>query len=178
MSKSDEVKKTGRPGSRADGEKLLEIAPTIGKRVREARVAHRVQQTELAQELGTSKHSISRLERGTTGPTLGRLARIADILGEPLSRFFSDPEEESGYVAVRLLTRLIDETPPSKWPGILAVVKGLCQMEGIEGGEAGPGTQEAEPPKRIRKPIGGKSLEEMRELLRSGALSNDGEDTD
>jgi transcriptional regulator with XRE-family HTH domain len=170
MSKADEMKKTGRPGSRADGEKLMAIAPTIGARVRDARVAHRVQQTELAKELGTSKHSISRLERGATGPTLGRLARIADILGEPLSRFFSDPEEESGYVAVRLLTRLIDETPPNKWPGILAVVKGLCQMEGIEVDEAGPGTQEAEPPKRIRKPIGGKSLEEMRDLLRSGAL--------
>ena len=178
MSESDDLRESGRPGAKMDGGKLMEIAPDIGRRVREARLAHRLQQGELAKLLGTSKHSISRLERGTTGPTIGRLSRIADILGEPLRRFFSDSEEESGYYAVRLLTRLLDETSPDKWPGILAVVKGLCQMEGVEVNEAGPEPSQSEPPKRIRKPIGGKSLEEMRDLLRSGALADDGEDTD
>ncbi len=60
----------------------------IGHRVREARLAKGLSQTELGNELGISFQQVQKYEKGTNRIGSGRLWAISRILGTPVSFFF------------------------------------------------------------------------------------------
>lgn len=53
---------------------------SLGEEIREARRARRLTQVELAELAGIDQSTLSAIERGTQGLTLGTLARLAGAL--------------------------------------------------------------------------------------------------
>ncbi|MBB1603833.1 XRE family transcriptional regulator [Variovorax sp. UMC13] len=67
-----------------------ECACRIGNQVRALRIAAGASGGELAASSGVSRSMLSRIERGLVSPSVETLDRIANGLGVPVSRFFSD----------------------------------------------------------------------------------------
>lgn len=62
----------------------VELERTLAHELLKARVAKRMTQTELAEAAGISQVIVARLESGTTNPTIGTVARVANALGKEL----------------------------------------------------------------------------------------------
>ena len=62
---------------------------SVGARVRDLREYQRVSVRELARRIGVSAATVSQLERGHTGMSVGRLMQIADALGIPAVQLMS-----------------------------------------------------------------------------------------
>lgn len=71
------------------------IAVVIGKRILKIRERLGIPQNELAHRAGLSKTYLGELERGQRDNiSVGKLAKIADVLGISMSELFSDIENE------------------------------------------------------------------------------------
>lgn len=69
---------------------------TIGEKIREARSAAGLSQSDLASALDIESYQqISAYERGSRTPSAKRLSQIAVILGVPISYFLGDPSNDS-----------------------------------------------------------------------------------
>ena len=62
----------------------------IGARLKQARVAARLSQTELGAHLGISFQQIQKYEKGKNRISSGRLYKIARVLGVKITYFFDD----------------------------------------------------------------------------------------
>jgi transcriptional regulator with XRE-family HTH domain len=69
-----------------------EIDIEIGKRLKQARVAAGLTQTELGTPLGISFQQVQKYEKGRNRVGCGRLYKIARILGVKIAYFFDDVE--------------------------------------------------------------------------------------
>ena len=67
-----------------------EIDIEIGKRVRQARVAAGLSQTQLGVQLGVSFQQVQKYEKGLNRIGGGRLYKIARVLGVKVTYFFDD----------------------------------------------------------------------------------------
>ena len=67
----------------------------IGKRISEVRLEQKLTQAQLAEKMGMSVESISRMERGVTFPSLKTMESMSESLGVPLKRFFEFEDEDS-----------------------------------------------------------------------------------
>ena len=69
-------------------------------KLRAARVAMRLTQTELARRVGVTRQSISMYEQGLTVPEPPVMERIASAVNQPLSYFSDDPAPEFGNASI------------------------------------------------------------------------------
>ncbi len=117
-----------------------EIDIEIGKRVRQARVAAGLSQTQLGVQLGVSFQQVQKYEKGVNRIGGGRLYRIARVLGVKVTYFFDDvdhlldPETvpagtiEVGAIsdrtlrAARALTDIPDENVKKRMLQLIAVL--------------------------------------------------------
>lgn len=76
-------------------------AHRIGHQVRALRIASGASGGELASSSGVSRSMLSRIERGLVSPSVETLDRIANGLGVPVSRFFSDQTQRTDFSLVR-----------------------------------------------------------------------------
>jgi transcriptional regulator with XRE-family HTH domain len=67
----------------------------VGQRIRILRLEAKVAQTELAEQLGVTFQQVQKYEKGVNRVGAGRLTKIADALGVPVSRLLG-LDEESG----------------------------------------------------------------------------------
>lgn len=72
-------------------------AHRIGHQVRALRIAAGASGGELAASSGVSRSMLSRIERGLVSPSVETLDRIANGLGVPVSRFFSDQTSRTDF---------------------------------------------------------------------------------
>src|SRR5437762_11373672 len=73
----------------------------VGHRIRIQRLARGLSQTELANALGVTFQQVQKYEKGVNRVGAGRLAKIADTLGVPISFFFDGapgPKTAAGNV--------------------------------------------------------------------------------
>lgn len=63
----------------------------LGKRIAEFRRAAHLTQERLAEQVHVTPETISRVERGATSPSVGTLARIAQVLNLDVGAFFETP---------------------------------------------------------------------------------------
>ncbi|MBD9667149.1 helix-turn-helix transcriptional regulator [Variovorax sp. VRV01] len=77
-------------------------AARIGAQVRALRMAAEVSGGELAKTSGISASMLSRIERGLVSPSVETLERLANGLGVPASRFFSDQARRTAFCHVRV----------------------------------------------------------------------------
>jgi transcriptional regulator with XRE-family HTH domain len=66
----------------------------IGDRIRVCRVEKKLSQENVAHEIGISITAYSKIERGQTNVSIGRLEQIATCLGVPLTRLMHAPSED------------------------------------------------------------------------------------
>src|SRR6202521_1966027 len=76
----------------------------VGQLIRAQRLVCRMSQTELANALGVTFQQVQKYEKGVNRVGAGRLARIADTLGVPISFFF----EGSDVVRQGIPARFVD----------------------------------------------------------------------
>ncbi|MET3373344.1 transcriptional regulator with XRE-family HTH domain [Variovorax boronicumulans] len=76
-------------------------AARIGAQVRALRMAVEVSGGALAKISGISSSMLSRIERGLVSPSVETLERLANGLGVPASRFFSDQARRTDFCHVR-----------------------------------------------------------------------------
>ncbi|KLN53324.1 DNA-binding transcriptional repressor PuuR [Variovorax paradoxus] len=76
-------------------------AARIGAQVRALRLAAEVSGGALAKTSGISASMLSRIERGLVSPSVETLERLANGLGVPASRFFSDQARRTDFCHVR-----------------------------------------------------------------------------
>jgi transcriptional regulator with XRE-family HTH domain len=79
----------------------------IGQRVRAFRLHKGLSQEKLADQLGITFQQVQKYEKGTNRIGAGRLQRIANVLGIPVSDFFTSHKQ--GGVAPAELFRLLDK---------------------------------------------------------------------
>ena len=65
----------------------------VGQRIRIQRLQSGLSQTSLAEQLGVTFQQVQKYEKGVNRVGAGRLARIADVLGVPVSFFFSGDQK-------------------------------------------------------------------------------------
>lgn len=80
---------------------------TLGRNLRQARLARRFAMADLAERAGVSEKTIQRLERGDPGVGIGTLASVLAALGDPaaLDRVLRIEDDTVG------LSRAIEATP-------------------------------------------------------------------
>ena len=64
----------------------------VGRRVRSRRLERRLSQTELADAIGVTFQQVQKYEKGRNRIGAGRLERISEKLGVPISFFFDNME--------------------------------------------------------------------------------------
>lgn len=78
----------------------------VGDRLRQLRLAHGLSAREVASRSGITPSHLSRIENAHMSPTVSTIARIAQAIGEPVSRIFGDASEP-GPVVRRRARRMI-----------------------------------------------------------------------
>lgn len=73
----------------------------VGRRVRAARLAHRISQEKLAEAVGVSFQQIQKYEKGVNRIGTGRLHAIAKLLQLPVTYFFDGIEKTPAKGAAR-----------------------------------------------------------------------------
>lgn len=68
---------------------------TVGKRIRWTRRAMGLSMDKLAARLGTSRRQVIRWEQDVNRPGPVYVARLAEVLEQPLSYFLNDDEEDA-----------------------------------------------------------------------------------
>lgn len=73
----------------------------VPSRLKDARLACRLNQSELAAEVSVSRQAISAFEQGEKGPDASTMIRIAEALGQPMAFFMSEDRPMFGESSVR-----------------------------------------------------------------------------
>ena len=79
---------TSAPGNDSAAKSATEVA--LGERLRHARRQHGLTLKAVAGRVGCSESMLSKIELGRVAPTLGMLARLAEILGTSIAALFDE----------------------------------------------------------------------------------------
>jgi Zn-dependent peptidase ImmA (M78 family)/transcriptional regulator with XRE-family HTH domain len=82
----------------------------VPSRLRDARLASQLNQSELATAIGISRQAISAFEQGEKSPEPDTLGRIANTLKQSVSFFASDDREEFGQASARFFRKFGPDT--------------------------------------------------------------------
>jgi transcriptional regulator with XRE-family HTH domain len=82
---------------------VADLAPRVGRVVRQLREASGLSQEELAAEAGLHRTYISLVERGRRNITVDALSQIAEALGVYPSRLIAEAEKDSPPGATKAL---------------------------------------------------------------------------
>jgi transcriptional regulator with XRE-family HTH domain len=97
----------------------------VGRRVRLHRLARRMSQTKLANEIGVTFQQVQKYEKGVNRIGAGRLSRIAKVLDVPLTAFFGGavtPKGDQAHGTITELEYLV-------LPGALRLMNAYKQIE-------------------------------------------------
>lgn len=85
---------------------------TIGKNIASLRRQQGLTQAQFSEQLGMEPASLSRIERGLSGPSITTLAKMAEILNCPLGALFtnsSGSEADEGHLIGEMLRSLSND---------------------------------------------------------------------
>lgn len=107
----------------------ISMNKTIGNRIRECRISQHLTQNQLAEITGFSTSYISRIECGSSRPTLETLCLIADSLNVNIGVILCDLlAESSGDPIVQEITSYAANLPLYAQEHLLSYVKMLPQL--------------------------------------------------
>ncbi len=82
----------------------------IPSRLRDARVAHRMNQSELATAIGVTRQAVSAYEQGEKTPEPDTMTKISAALGQPVAFFTTDDAPTFGDFSVRFFRKFGPDT--------------------------------------------------------------------
>ncbi|HEY3520768.1 MAG TPA: helix-turn-helix transcriptional regulator, partial [Rhodanobacteraceae bacterium] len=85
----------------ASRDKAPSFRRLVPSRLKDARLARRLNQSDLAAAVGVSRQAISAFEQGEKSPEAATMLKIADELGQPLSFFATEDRPVFGESSVR-----------------------------------------------------------------------------
>lgn len=103
-------------------DKEQQIMRSIGKAISKYRQAVGLTQAELAEILGIGNHAISRMERGTTVPTVLRLIELSDIFRCDIADLVTDVSNRSIDQA-RALDKLLSQFNDAERAELVAILE-------------------------------------------------------
>ena len=122
----------------------------VGQQIRAHRLARRLSQSELASRIGVSFQQVQKYEKGTNRVGSGRLVRVADALGVPVtalllgtSSTMSAPEPSPvALIAAAHPLRLVQAFATIEDKGVrralMSLTEGIARMSGKEKAAAAP----------------------------------------
>lgn len=107
--------------------KEKEYARSIGSVIAGKRRALNLTQEQLGESIGIETESVSRLETGSTMPTLKRLIQLTDFFGCPLIDFFKVPTDNTaGNVAV--INEILQKLTIDEQTDIINIMNGIVKL--------------------------------------------------
>ena len=110
-----------------------QLRRTVGKNIREMRIARDLTREELSDILKVTPGFLSLIEKGLRGTTLSTLYKLSEIFCEPIGNFFYHAEEPSHSKSQRLCKKvqsLIADFSEAELGYLIHVIKGMNQMKG------------------------------------------------
>jgi transcriptional regulator with XRE-family HTH domain len=115
----------------------------VGEKIRTQRLLRRISQTDLGNQVGITFQQIQKYEKGANRVGAGRLQRIAEVLGVPVSFFFEGAQGSSIEVenvnsslrflenaaAVRIVRAFAEIDNPRIRQAIVALVEGIAERQ-------------------------------------------------
>lgn len=115
--------------------RMAAFSAALGRRIASIRVERGMTQEALATKLDSAKEVISRIERGSTVPSLNRLAEIADALGVDAWDLFAGtmPSARDPHAAVLAeIARLLRGRSVQDGEMLLRVAVGMFGEDGVK----------------------------------------------
>lgn len=109
-------------------DKNQQVMQNIGRAIAKYRQTSGLTQAQLAEILGIGNDAVSRMERGTTVPSLLRLVELAEIFGCDLADLVTDTSSRSVDQA-RQLTRLLEGLEHSERSEFLALIERMLNWK-------------------------------------------------
>lgn len=97
------------------------LAKIFGENVQRKRKLLGLTQEQLAELLGVSQHSLSRIERGVLTPKFERLQDFANHLHTPVSKFFIANDDKNNDINI-IISDILGKNTPSEKTAILKIV--------------------------------------------------------
>jgi transcriptional regulator with XRE-family HTH domain len=97
----------------------------VGRNIRVHRIDRGLTQTDLAKGIGVTFQQVQKYEQGTNRVGGGRLYKIADVLGLPISAFFEGADTSHHQGKESPLALLAD-------PHALRLLRAFCQIDDME----------------------------------------------
>jgi len=119
----------------------------VGEKIRTQRLLRRISQTDLGTAVGITFQQIQKYEKGVNRVGAGRLQRIAEVLGVPVSFFFEGAQGSGIEVAnVNLSLRFLESAAAVRVVRAFAEIDNqkirqaiVALIEGIAQGQGSPG---------------------------------------
>ncbi|MGQ0286754.1 helix-turn-helix domain-containing protein [Pasteurellaceae bacterium 22721_9_1] len=109
-------------------DKNQQLINTIGRAITKYRQAIGLTQAELAEILGIGNDAVSRMERGTTVPTISRLIELSDIFQCELADLITDTSHRSMDQA-RSLERLLNQLDEFERAELLVLIEKMINWK-------------------------------------------------
>jgi transcriptional regulator with XRE-family HTH domain len=97
----------------------------VGRNIRIHRINKGLTQTDLGKRIGVTFQQVQKYEQGTNRVGGGRLFKIADVLGLPISAFFEGADTSHHKVKESPSALLVE-------PHALKLLRSFCQIENME----------------------------------------------
>ncbi len=119
----------------------LSLAKSIGKVIAKRRIESGMTQEYVAERLGVGYEAVSRMERGTIMPTVGKLVQLASVFDCPIDELLVEASNRASDQSV-VISKMIEGLPETDRAFMLALVEQVA-------GKLREKTSGA--PKRLRK---------------------------
>ena len=96
---------------------------SIGKRIKELRIAKGWTQAKLAEKSGIEPSNISHIERAATKLSLPTLINIANALGATLDEITFDSLSKSSHISVKMIDEIISDCSPEELKALAQIIR-------------------------------------------------------
>lgn len=95
----------------------------VGRNIRAQRLARRMSQTALAKQIGITFQQVQKYEMGVNRVGSGRLARIAEVFGLPITALFDGTKASRRHATQASALQLVAERGPIRLVQAFARIK-------------------------------------------------------
>lgn len=106
---------------------MKEIINQIGNRIKEIRKKNHFTQAELAEKINVDPKYISRLETGTSTPSIATIAKLSKALNSDISNFFIIESNEKKQNIIALINIYLKKINIKELNAILEVVSIIAE---------------------------------------------------
>ncbi len=108
---------------------MSEIVNQIGRKIKQYRKKTGFTQAELAEKINVDPKYISRLETGTSTPSIAIIARLGEVLNVEIFNFFIVESKEKKNHIIELINSMLTKATIKELNAILDIVSVIVEKE-------------------------------------------------